>query len=226
MNIGEPGESHTSMFPQKNNMIEQEPLVAEKLAGTSIQQLRQFAHNLAQHGETLGLIGPRELERLWTRHLINSALLGEKIQAHARVADIGTGGGMPGLVLAIIRPDAEFTLIEPMERRCSWLKEQITQLELHNATVKRGRAEEFHGAFEVDQVTARAVTALSKLVKITAPLLRDGGEMLFLKGESIHQEIESAQKELRKYKVHDIHVDTLGEELPTETTRVFCAQVR
>lgn len=207
-------------------MIEQEPPIAELLAGDRIQQLRQFAHNLAEHGETLGLIGPREVDRLWTRHIVNSALLAEKITSQAKVADIGTGGGMPGLVLAIIRPDAQFTLIEPMERRCAWLNEQITQLHLQNATVKRGRAEEFHGAFEVDQVTARAVTALNKLVKIAAPLLRDGGEMLFLKGASVEQEIAAAHKEFKKLNVHNIHVDTLGEGLDTETTRVFCAQVR
>src|SRR5690606_9639667 len=133
-----------------------------------------------------------------------------------RVADIGTGGGMPGLVLGIIRPDIEFVLIEPMERRCAWLTEQIERLDLGNTRVMRGRAEEFHGAIEVDQVTARAVTALRKLVPLSAPLVRDGGEMLFLKGAAVEQEIEAAQKVMRKHRVHDVRVEELGAELLTE----------
>lgn len=205
--------------------LEHEPVAAEVLAGGRIDVLRAFATDLADRGEELGLIGPLELPRLWTRHLLNSAVLAPLVTAGSRVADIGTGGGMPGLVLGIIRPDAEFVLIEPMERRCAWLTEQIERLELTNTTVMRGRAEEFHGTIEVDQVTARAVTALRKLVPLTAPLLRDGGEMMFLKGASVHEEIEAAQKILTKHRVRDVRVEELGAELLTESTRVFRARV-
>lgn len=135
--------------------IEAEPAAAVELAGDRIEALRDFARDLGERGEQLGLIGPLEPPRLWTRHLLNSAVLAPLVESGARVADIGTGGGMPGLVLAIVRPDARFLLIEPMERRCNWLNEQIDRLGLENAEVRRGRAEEYHGAFEVDQITAR-----------------------------------------------------------------------
>ncbi len=205
--------------------IETEPSAAAEIAGERIDVLRAFAEDLGVRGEELGLIGPLEPPRLWTRHLLNSAVLSPLIESGARVADIGTGGGMPGLVLSIVRPDAGFLLIEPMERRCNWLNEQIERLGLSNAEVRRGRAEEFHGAFEVDQITARAVTALRKLVPLTAPLLRDGGEMLFLKGAAIDDEIDAAGKALRKHRVRDIAVEELGAGLLTETTRVFRARV-
>lgn len=205
--------------------LEREPAGAAAIAGERIEVLREFARDLGARGEELGLIGPLEPPRLWTRHLLNSAVLAPLVQTGARVADIGTGGGMPGLVLAIVRPDARFLLIEPMERRCTWLHEQIDRLGLENAEVRRGRAEEYHGAFEVDQVTARAVTALRKLVPLTAPLLRDGGEMLFLKGSSVQNEIDAAEKVLRKHRVRDIAVEELGIGQLDETTRVFRAKI-
>lgn len=206
--------------------IEAEPLVAAQLAGDRIEVLRAFAADLGERGEPLGLIGPLEPPRLWTRHLLNSALLAPLVEEGSLVADIGTGGGMPGLVLAILRPDARFKLIEPMERRCHWLNEQIESLGLDNVEVKRGRAEEFHDAFEVDQVTARAVTALRRLVPLTAPLLRDGGELLLLKGASVQGEIDAAEKVLRRFKVHDLAVEELGIGQLAETTRVLRARVR
>lgn len=207
-------------------MIEAEPAAAAQIAGDRIDALRLFTRDLAERGEPLGLIGPLEPARIWTRHVLNSAILAPLIDEHARVADIGTGGGMPGLVLAIVRPDAYFVLIEPMERRCAWLTEQAERLELGNVEVKRGRAEEFHGAFEVDQVTARAVTALKKLVPLAAPLVSDGGELLFLKGASVQEEIDAAEKTLRKHRVHDVLVEELGRGQLAETTRVLRARVR
>ncbi len=201
--------------------IEPEPAEAIDLAGDRIDVLRRFAEDLGTRGELLGLIGPQEAERLWSRHLLNCAVLAPLIAPDARVADIGTGGGLPGLVLAILRPDAQFRLIEPMERRCAWLTEQIDALGLENAEVLRGRAEEYHGAFEVDLVAARAVTALRKLVPLTAPLLRDGGEMLFLKGVSVESEIDAAAKTLRKHRVTEIEVRELGVGQLAETTRAF-----
>lgn len=205
--------------------IEAEPAAAVDIAGERIDVLRDFARDLGERGEELGLIGPLEPPRLWTRHLLNSAVLAPLITSGARVADIGTGGGMPGLVLAIVRPDAQFLLIEPMERRCNWLNEQIERLALENVEVRRGRVEEYHGAFEVDQVTARAVTALRKLVPLTAPLVRDGGEMLFLKGTSVDEEIRTAERALRKHRVHSVTVEELGVDQLSETTRVFRARV-
>lgn len=219
------GEHAPADEPLDTAELEREPEAAAILAGDRIEVLREFAADLAARGEELGLIGPLELPRLWTRHLLNSAVLAPLLKSGGRVADIGTGGGMPGLVLGIVRPDVEFLLIEPMERRCAWLTEQVESLALTNTQVKRGRAEEFHGAFEVDQVTARAVTALRKLVPLTAPLLKGGGEMLFLKGAAVESEIEAARKVLQKHKVRDIAVEELGADLLAESTRVFRARV-
>lgn len=196
-----------------------------QLARDAIEPLRAFTHDLATRGEVLGLIGPQEVPRLWTRHILNSAIMAPLLTAGQRVADIGTGGGMPGLILAIVRPDVHFRLIEPMERRCVWLREQVSALELANTEVLRGRAEEYHGAFEVDVVTARAVTALRKLIPLTAPLLRDGGEAIFLKGSGVDAEIEAARKQLAKFKLRQPEVQILGEGVLAETTRVFRATV-
>lgn len=206
--------------------VEPEPGAASQIAGDRIGVLREFADDLGRRGEELGLIGPLEPSRLWTRHLLNCAVLAPHIDGGARVADIGTGGGMPGLILAILRPDAHFELIEPMDRRCNWLHHQVDRLGLTNANVARGRAEEFHDAFEVDQVTARAVTALRKLIPISAPLLRDGGEMLFLKGASVETEVAAAEKALRKHRVRDWTVEVLGEAQLSETTRMFRGTVQ
>lgn len=213
------------MSDEQRLELEAEPAAASELAGEQIEVLRAFTNVLAEKGELLGLIGPLELPRLWTRHVLNSAIMAPLLQEGQRVADIGTGGGMPGLVLAIVRPDVQFRLIEPMERRCAWLNEQIEALGLTNAEVLRGRAEEYHDAFEVDVVTARAVTALRKLVPITAPLLRDGGEMIFLKGAGVDAEIEAAKKQLSKFKMRRPSVEILGEGILDETTRVFRATV-
>lgn len=213
-------EGETEMFH-----VEHEPEAAHVIAGEQIEKLRLFAKNLAEHGETLGLIGPKELPRLWTRHILNSAILAPIFSEDAKVADIGTGGGMPGLILAIVRPDLHVRCIEPMERRCDWLNAQKKELKLDNMEVLRGRAEEFHDAFHVDYVTARAVSALSKLIPITAPLLKNGGELSFLKGMSVENEITAAKKQIKKFRLNDIKIDILGEDLLTETTRVFRATV-
>lgn len=205
--------------------VEPEPSAAAEIAGDRIDALREFTRDLAERGETLGLIGPLEAPRIWTRHVLNSAVLAPLIAPGGRIADIGTGGGMPGLVLAIVRPESRFLLIEPMERRCAWLTEQIDRLALDNVEVKRGRAEEFHGAFEADQVTARAVTALKKLVPLAAPLLRDGGELLLLKGASVATEIEASAKQLRRHRVSGVTVEELGVGQLDETTRVLRARV-
>lgn len=204
--------------------FEAEPPAAEMLFGVRIDRARQFTADLAARGEELGLIGPLEMPRLWTRHIVNSALLAPLIKP-GRVGDIGSGAGLPGLVLAIARPDAQFILIEPMERRVDWLRRQAEALELDNVEVVRARAEEAKLSLRLDQATARAVSALSKLIPLTAPLVRSGGELLFLKGASVEAEIEAASKVIRRTKLTDVEVLTLGEGLVAEVTRVFRATV-
>lgn len=204
--------------------VEAEPAAAADLFGDRIELARRFAAALAEHGEERGLIGPLELPRLWTRHILNCAVVAPLLRP-GRVGDVGSGAGLPGLVLAIARPDVSFTLIEPMERRVAWLEEQVSSLGLSNVEVVRARAEEVKLSEPLDQVTARAVSALRKLLPITAPLLRAGGELVLLKGAGAQGEIDAAAKELRKYRVDNPEVLVLGEGTLAEVTRVIRATV-
>lgn len=204
--------------------LEPEPAFVADLFGPTIDTARRFTTNLATHGEELGLIGPLELPRLWTRHIANCALLAPFLSPGS-VADVGSGAGLPGIVLAIARPDVEFVLIEPMDRRVQWLISQVADLGLDNVEVVRARAEEATNLPAFDCVTARAVSALSKLIPITAPLVRSGGELLFLKGAGVTRELEAASKAVKKARLWDVEILTLGEDHGTETTRVFRAKV-
>ena len=205
--------------------VEVEPAIAAAMFGEQIEQARAFTADLGARGEELGLIGPLEPPRIWTRHVLNSALVAPLIAEGARVGDVGSGGGLPGLVLAIARPDAHFTLIEPMERRTDWLSEQVDRLSLANVDVLRARADEAGVEGILDQVTARAVSALSKLIPMTAPLLRPGGELILLKGERVAAETEAASKVIRKHRLRNIETLVLGDGMIPEVTRVFRATV-
>lgn len=203
--------------------LEVEPAAAALIAGDRIDVLRRFTVDLATRGEELGLIGPLEPPRLWTRHVLNCALVAPLLRP-GRVGDIGSGAGLPGLVLAIVRPDVDFVLIEPMERRVAWLREQVGALDLGNVEIVRARAEET-GLPPLDQVTARAVSALSKLIPIAAPLVRPGGELVFLKGVNAQNEVAAAAKQIRKFRLSDPEVLVLGEGVLSEVTRVVRATV-
>ena len=204
--------------------VEIEPAVAVELFGDRIDVARAFTAALADQGEERGLIGPLELPRLWTRHILNSVIAAPLFHGH--VADIGSGAGLPGLVLAIARPDVEWTLIEPMERRVTWLTEQVEALGLSNVEVLRARAEDVRRPEGFDVVTARAVSALRTLIPITAPLVRDGGELTLLKGMNADNEIDAAQKQIKKFRLSNVRVEILGEGVLPETTRVVRATVR
>ncbi|WP_157157977.1 MULTISPECIES: 16S rRNA (guanine(527)-N(7))-methyltransferase RsmG [unclassified Diaminobutyricimonas] len=205
--------------------LETEPASAQAIFGDRIELARAFTADLARRGEELGLIGPLEPPRLWTRHILNSGLVAPLLWEGAVVGDIGSGAGLPGLVLAIARPDVSMVLIEPMERRVDWLRSEASALNLTNVTVLRARAEEAKLETPLDQVTARAVSALSKLIPITAPLLRRGGQMVFMKGAKVTEEVEAATKVMRKARLRDSEVLVLGEGLVPEVTRVFRATV-
>jgi 16S rRNA (guanine527-N7)-methyltransferase len=204
--------------------VEQEPAVAEALFGVGIDQARAYTADLARRGEELGLIGPLELPRLWTRHVLNCALVAPLLST-GTVGDIGSGAGLPGLVLAIARPDVSMILIEPMERRVSWLEHEAAELGLSNVRVIRARAEETKLDWPLDQVTARAVSSLSTLIPLTAPLVKAGGEMIFMKGARVDEEITAAAKAVRKARLSNVEVLTLGEGVVPEVTRVFRATV-
>ncbi len=204
-------------------MIAIEPAEASVVFGDRIELARRFTAALGEHGEERGLIGPLEPARLWSRHILNSAVAGPLFAAGARVGDVGSGAGLPGLVLAIARPDVEWVLIEPMERRVTWLQEQTDALELQNVTIVRARGEEWSEGAVLDAVTARAVSALKTLVPLTAPLVRVGGELVLLKGANAANEIEAASKQLRKYGLDDVRVEMVGDGVIAEPTRVVRA---
>jgi 16S rRNA (guanine527-N7)-methyltransferase len=207
-----------------NDELEPEPAVAADLFGDRIELARSFTNELAARGEELGLIGPLEPPRLWSRHILNCVLPASLLRP-GLVGDVGSGAGLPGLVLAIARPDVDFVLIEPMERRVAWLKEESTRLGLGNVSVLRARAEEARPPRPLDQVTARAVTALSKLIPMTVPLVRSGGELVFMKGARVEEERIAAQKVIRKARLRDVEILTLGQGIVPEETRVFRATV-
>jgi len=205
-------------------LLEDEPAVAADLFGDRIDLARAYTADLARRGEELGLIGPLELPRLWTRHILNSVLLAPLLSPGV-VGDIGSGAGLPGIVLAIARPDVSFVLIEPMERRVDWLTAESKSLGLDNVRVIRARAEETKLDWPLDQVTARAVSALSTLIPLAAPLVKAGGEMIFLKGARVEEELVKASKAIRKARLSNVEVLVLGEGVVPEATRVFRATV-
>ena len=171
------------------------PAVAAAVFGAALGRAEAYARLLATGGTVRGLIGPREVPRLWDRHLLNSAAVASLVPAGARVVDVGSGAGLPGIPLALARPDLAVTLLEPLARRVAFLEECIAQLGLANVTVVRGRAEEgpvrrsLGGA---DVVTARAVAPLDKLAGWCLPLLRAGGLLLALKGATAAEELAAA----------------------------------
>lgn len=205
-------------------MIEPEPTVAASLFGDRIELAREYAGDLAEHGEQLGLIGPLEAERLWSRHVLNCVLPAPLLRP-GLVGDIGSGAGLPGIVLAIARPDVDFVLVEPMERRVEWLRSESGRLGLINVRVERARAEDAPLVERLDQVTARAVSSLVKLIPITAPLVRRGGELLFMKGARVEEEVTAAAKQIRRAGLGQVEVLVLGQGIVPEATRVFRATV-
>lgn len=169
-----------------------------------------FAEKLAGDGVVRGLIGPREAPRLWERHLLNCALLSPALPPDATVADIGSGAGLPGLVLAIARPDITITLIEPLLRRTTFLEEVAAELDLANVRVVRGRADAVHGRETFDIVTSRAVAPLDRLLEWSMPLVAPHGELLAMKGSSAEEEVEVARSVVARLHCSTPVVETLG----------------
>jgi 16S rRNA (guanine527-N7)-methyltransferase len=178
-----------------------DPAVAAEVFGLGpLTALAEYAGMLASEGVTRGLIGPREVPRLWDRHLVNCGLLARLVPQGVGVADLGSGAGLPGLVLALARPDLRVTLIEPMARRVAFLTEAVESLRLDGVTVVRGRAEEWSGPERFDVVTARALAPLPKLLTWGLPLVARDGVLLAMKGASAADEIEAAGPELVRHR--------------------------
>ena len=174
------------------------PDAATAVFGDRLDLAASYAALLAGPGVERGLIGPRETPRLWERHVLNCAGLAELLAPDETVLDLGSGAGLPGLVLAIRRADLQVVLVEPLLRRATFLTEAVEALGLPNVTVRRARAEELAGKVEVDVVTARAVAPLARLAGWSLPLLRPGGRLLALKGEQAEAELAAAQPALKK----------------------------
>lgn len=198
---------------------------AEQIFGERLPLAEQYVQHLATSGIERGLIGPREVPRLWERHVLNCAVAQELMAEGSRVGDVGSGAGLPGLCLALARPDLQLTLIEPLERRVVWLDEVVGELGLENVEIIRSRSEQLVGEIDVDVVTARAVSALVGLLDMTLPLLRGTGELLALKGRTAQTEVEKAQKKLNKYGARSTEILTVGGSVLEEPTTVVRVQL-
>jgi 16S rRNA (guanine527-N7)-methyltransferase len=179
-----------------------------------------FVAILADTGVSHGLIGPREVPILWERHVLNCAVVSEAFPECAEIVDVGSGAGLPGLALAIARPDLHLHLVEPMLRRTTWLSDTITALGMEGVEVHRGRAEESHGRLAVPYATARAVARIDKLARWTFPLLQDGGTLVALKGSQADEELAAEEPVLRRLGLVDAQVRSYGAqdlEVPTVT---------
>lgn len=199
------------------------PPTARAVFGERFEAAERYAELLATAGVQRGLIGPREVTRLWERHVLNCAVLAEVVPEGASLCDVGSGAGLPGIPVALARPDLSVTLLEPLLRRTTFLEEAVKELGISNVTVVRGRAEEMIGKLSVDVVTARAVAPLDRLAGWGLPLLRPYGEMLALKGDTAEQELAEARAALTKLGAVEWSVVVAGEgtvETPTHVVRV------
>jgi 16S rRNA (guanine527-N7)-methyltransferase len=204
-----------------------EPEAATDVFGGALDQARRYAEVLATAGVTRGLIGPRETERLWDRHLLNCAVVAELLPDRGVLVDIGSGAGLPGVVLAMLRPSLRVILLEPLLRRSVFLDECVAELGLSNVTVLRARAEEKAAAhIKADVATARAVAPLDRLVGWAERLLRPGGELLAIKGQSADEEIAAAEPVLSRLGVRSAEVLQAGHgrvNMATTVVRVVMA---
>jgi 16S rRNA (guanine527-N7)-methyltransferase len=196
------------------------PAAAREIFGERFPSAQRYAELLATAGVQRGLIGPREVPRLWDRHVLNCAVLSELLPADATLCDVGSGAGLPGIPVALARPDVSVTLLEPLLRRTTFLEEVVRELGLDNVTVLRGRAEEMVGKISVQIVTARAVAPLDRLAGWGMPLLRPYGQMLALKGDTAEQELADSRSALTKLGAVEWAVLPVGERALGAATRV------
>jgi 16S rRNA (guanine527-N7)-methyltransferase len=187
------------------------PAAARQVFAGLLPAAVKYARLLAGPGVERGLIGPHEVSRLWDRHLLNSAVIADLVPRPSTVVDIGSGAGLPGIVLALLLPDCEVTLLEPMLRRTAFLRECVQAMGLANAKVRRGRAEDVTGQISADVVTARAVAPLDRLTALALGLLRPGGTLLAIKGARAAQEVAAAAELLRSLGVREVDVLRAGE---------------
>jgi len=195
------------------------PPGAAAVFGPALGRAEAFARMLATRGVEWGLIGPHEVPRLWDRHLLNCAVVAELIGARFQtLVDIGSGAGLPGIVLAMARPELNVILLEPMERRCRFLSECVAELGLANASVLRGRAEDT--TLRADVATARAVAPLDRLAELAVGVVRPGGMVLAIKGRTAADELKKARPVLRRLGVRSAEVVQAGQGKVVPATTV------
>ena len=216
-----PGRDRDGPRDVSRETVSHPPPVAVDVFGPGLARAVAFAELLATDGVERGLIGPREVPRLWDRHLLNCGVVAPVFRSQALVYDVGSGAGLPGMVIALARPDLRLVLLEPLLRRTTFLEEAVRVLDLSNVSVVRGRAEEFAGRAASDYVTSRAVAPLDRLVRWCAPLLTPGGELVALKGSSAEVEIVGAETTLTAFGARDVRTEVVGGDLlETGTTLV------
>jgi len=183
---------------------------AADVFGAALGKACRYAEMLAGPGVERGIVGPAETGRLWQRHLLNCAAVAELVPSPATLVDLGSGAGLPGIVLALLLPQVRVTLLEPLSRRAQFLRECVAELELGNADVLRARAEDAAGQLAADVVTARAVAPMDRLAVLALGLVRPGGLVLAIKGASAQQEVSRAMPVLRRLGMRDIAVVRAG----------------
>ncbi|MBT0993495.1 16S rRNA (guanine(527)-N(7))-methyltransferase RsmG [Cellulomonas sp. DKR-3] len=209
--------------------VERDPLSEDprlpEYFGPAWPTVEAFHRLLTEQGVLRGLIGPREVSRLWERHLLNSAAVVPYLPENGTVVDLGSGAGLPGVVVAAMLPRAHVILLEPMERRTDWLTEVVERLELAHVTVRRGRAQEAL-ELQADVVTTRAVASLEKLYAWAVPLIRPGGRLVALKGGRAEEEIAAGRRAAQRAKLIAVDLHEVATLDGVESTRVVVAQTR
>jgi 16S rRNA (guanine527-N7)-methyltransferase len=201
------------------------PQVADRIFGATLPTAMAYADILATTGVDRGLLGPQEVSRIWDRHLVNCAVVAPMIARNSSVCDIGSGAGLPGMVLALMRPDLGMVLVEPLLRRSAFLTQSVKALGLENVTIMRSRAEDLAGSLHVDVVTARAVAPLARLLGWALALCAPNGQVLAIKGESVDSEIAGAMSTLSGERVAGwdvVEVGAAGLAHGTTVVRVRC----
>jgi 16S rRNA (guanine527-N7)-methyltransferase len=199
--------------------------VASAIFGDRLPLAERYAVELATSAVVRGLIGPREVDRIWERHILNCAVIGEVIAEGSTVVDVGSGAGLPGIPLALASPSLTVHLVEPLLRRVQWLAETLEVLALPNVTVERARAEDSELRGRADVVTGRAVAPLARLLPMVAPLLKEPGLVVALKGSAAGVELDEAADVLRQAGVHDARVVECGVDLLLAPTTVVTMSI-
>lgn len=198
--------------------------VRRQVFGDRYDLAAAYAEILRTDGVERGLVGPREADRMWDRHLLNCAVIAPAFETGARVADLGSGAGLPGVVLAIARPDLTITLVEPLLRRATFLQEVLDRLGLASATVVRARAEDLRGTPSADVVTARAVAPLDRLAGWGLPLVVPGGSLLAIKGAQAEAELLAAEPALRRLGAESWEIREYGQGIVEPPVRLVCVR--